>query len=417
MGDACRLYRRAATGWCPRVKISFLIANAYSIGGTVRTTFANAAELAARGHDVEIVSVYQMRRTPKLPLDERVRLRSLVDSSPEALATLGRGPRALLRRSLEARPSRLIHRRDERYERFNKWTDLQLHRHLRTVDADVIVGTRPGLNLAIARWVRPSVVRVGQEHLHLTHHRASLLRAFTILYPSLDAVVTLTSADSAAYRELLGAGVRLETIPNAATPGELKQSTCRSRVVVSAGRLTNQKGFDFLIEAYEMVAATHPTWELRIYGDGYLRDELQREIDDRNLEDRVFLEGYTNRLPAQMAKASIYAMSSRFEGFPMVLLEAMSVGLPVVSFDLQNGPRDLITPGVDGLLVEDRNVEALADALRSLMDDRERRAAMGAAAAENVKRFGRGNIAERWEQLFTELLAAKAASTERRDRP
>ncbi len=399
--------------WRPALKIRFLIANAYATGGTIRTTINSANALAGRGHDVEVVSVFKNRNQPAFTVDERVRMRPLVDRSPatqeavEADRSLRRTVTAPLVKFAEERSSRLIHPLDFRYPQFSVRSDVEIMRFLRSVDDGVLIGTRAGLNLAIARWAKPSVVRIGQEHLHLGLYKGDLVEAIKRYYPRLDAYVTLTSGDADRYRELLGPQARLLTIPNAVPQIKDVQSNCDSNVVLAAGRLSRQKGFDRMIDAYQRVADKHPEWELRIFGAGPLQDDLQKQIDDANLGSQVKLMGFTPRLADEMAAASIFLMTSRFEGFPMVLLEAMKCGLPVVSYDLSNGPRDLITDGVDGVVVPNRKAPALAAAVIDLMEDDQRRAAMGAAAVKKAAEYDIETMATRWETVFDDLIAAR----------
>lgn len=393
------------------MKIRFLIANAYTIGGTVRTTVNTAAELARRGHDVEIVSVYRLRQTPRIDIPGNVTVRALVPRSRQDLEE--RDARWSLltarERRLSAQPSRMIHPDDFRYARFDAWTDRKLAEFFRTTRDGVLVGTRAGLNLAIARHAHPAVVRVGQEHLHAGLYKGDLRKTIKREYPRLDLFSTLTSADAEVYQRLLGPEARMVVVPNAVPPMPPLRARWDAPVIVAAGRLTPQKAFGKLITAFRTVADAYPDWSLRIYGDGNRRADLQALIDRLGLGDRVSLMGFSTNLPHELVQGSIYAMSSLFEGFPMMLLEAMALGLPVVSFDLKNGPRDLITDGVDGRLVPDRDVDALAAALCELAGDPQRRAAMGAAAVEKVARYDLPSIVDRWEELFEELLRAKRA--------
>ena len=179
--------------------------NAYTVGGTIRTTFTMAAELAKR-HDVEIVSVYRMRSSdPALPVPSNVRLRMLTDLRAPTLERLaaGRGPGARIRTWAVRQPSRLISSQDYRYDNFSVLTDVNLLRFLATVRDGVLIGTRPGLNLAIAHLIPDKVVKIGQDHVNLASYRRGLRAQIRAAYPRLDLVSTLTEGDAAAYRKLL----------------------------------------------------------------------------------------------------------------------------------------------------------------------------------------------------------------------
>jgi len=373
--------------------------NAYSMGGTIRATFNSAAELAKR-HDVEVVSVYRRRDKPLLPLDPAVPLRALSDQRPGRVT--GRW-----REWAAEQPSRLMHPDDIRYQNFNVLTDAELLRFLVSLDEGVVIGTRPSINLAIARFAPPSLVRIGQDHMDLGSYAPGLPAAMARHYPRLDAAAVLTERTVEDYRRLLRGKTRVERIPNG-VPDPGHRAALDSRIVVTAGRLTPQKGFDRLIETWAKVAPRHPGWELRIFGGGgNRRDQLEGMIDELGVRDSARLMGQTPRLAEELAAASIYVMSSRFEGFPMVLLEAMSVGLPAVSFDCPTGPRDIIGHGIDGYIVPDGDRDALAAAMGELMDDEPRRRSFGAAAAEKAREYSTASVAEQWEALAEELMVAK----------
>jgi glycosyltransferase involved in cell wall biosynthesis len=377
--------------------IRFLIAHAYSIGGTIRTTFQTAGKLA-EDHEVEVVSVYRLRNEPGLELDPRVRLRVLTDLRPASVRRVV-GPAV-------GRSSRLIHPDDSRYPMFNLLTDAALLRFLKSTRDGVLVGTRPGLNLAIAGHARAGVIRIGQDHMNLDYP-PGLLRAFVERYPRLDAVNALTEETAAGYRELLGPGARVFCIPNAAPPTPGKRAALDAPLVVAAGGLTRRKGFDRLLEAWARLAPDHPQWRLRIFGDGPYRGDLDRLIDELGIRRSARLCGHSPRLLEELAGASVFAMTSRKEGFPMVILEAMSVGLPVVAYDCPTGPRDMVSDGVDGHVVPDGRTRLFTEALGGLMRDADRRRRFGAAAQAKVKQYRIDAIADRWDACFRELAAAK----------
>jgi glycosyltransferase involved in cell wall biosynthesis len=155
------------------------------------------------------------------------------------------------------------------------------------------------------------------------------------------------------------------------------------------------------------VARRHIDWELKIFGGGKLQGELEQQIDELGLRGSARLMGYTDKLPQAMAEASFYVMSSRFEGFPMVLLEAMRCGLPIVSYDCPNGPRDLITHGRDGFLVPNGDVDGLAAAMIEMIELGDARRSFGEAALQKSKQYEMPAIARRWEELLEELVAER----------
>jgi glycosyltransferase involved in cell wall biosynthesis len=387
-----------------RPTVTILIANAYGMGGTVRTCL-NVAGFLAQRHDVELISLERRRNKPFFPMPAGVKVRIVDDQRPARPATGWRGrTRARLRARLRPRASRLVSPLDLRVNgECSLWTDLMLVRALWNVRGGVVMGTRPALNLAALLLKRPGTAVVGQEHMNLETHTLQRQREIERRYPAMDAITVLTERDRETYAQLFGSAVRLERIANATPLLEAQPASLERPMALAAGRLTKQKGFDLLIPAFAQVVRHHPEWTLRICGDGPQRKRLERLIIDHDLSNNVLMMGAVDRLDLQMAQASLYLLSSRYEGLPMVMIEAMSLGLPVVSFDCPTGPAEVIEDGRSGVLVPPEDVDALARATLALVEDPERRRVLGAGAAARVKDYALESIGARWEALVNEL--------------
>ncbi|MEU8756444.1 glycosyltransferase family 4 protein [Streptomyces chartreusis] len=380
------------------MKISFLLHNAYGIGGTITTTF-NLAQALADRHEVEIVSVLRHRERPNFALDPRVSLRPLVDLRHEK------------EHPLHLRPARVFPAAEYRYGQYSELTDLRIGECLSQTEAEVVIGTRPGLNVHLARQAPEHVVRIGQEHLTLDNHSPRLRTALRRAYRRLDVLTTVTEADAASYRRKMRLpGVRVEALPNSVPDPVLPAADGRAKVIVAAGRLVPVKRYDLLIEAFAPVAVAHPDWRLRIYGKGEEQARLRQLIEDLGLSDHAFLMGAAAPMEAEWVKGSIGATAANFEPFGMTIVEAMRCGLPVVSTDCPYGPGEIIEDGTDGRLVPVGDREAMSAALLELVRDDERRRRMGRRALENARRFGPVPVVEQAERLIDEAMAARGTA-------
>jgi glycosyltransferase involved in cell wall biosynthesis len=379
------------------LRIYFLIVHAYGMGGTIRTVL-NLAGYLARDHDVEVISVVRRRRQPFFPFPSGVRVTALDDQTGDPSGSSQRRDDVLRRV-----PSVLVHPQDHSYRASSLWTDVLLARKLRSLSDGVLIGTRPALNLIAAELAPPNVITVGQEHLNFRAYRPGLAADISRRYRKLAALAVLTEDDLRTYADVLPPTTRMVCIPNALPELEGGVSTLSNPLVLAAGRLTSQKGFDRLIPAFARVVERHPEWKLRIYGSGEKLGELRRLVLEHELYNHVTLVPRTPDLGRELAKASVFALSSRFEGLPMVLIEAMSKRLPVVSFDCPTGPRQVIAHGGNGLLVPNGDVDAFASALLEVIENDEKRRRMGDAALETARRYDLEAIGREWADLLADL--------------
>lgn len=216
-------------------------------------------------------------------------------------------------------------------------------------------------------------------------------------------IILLTKEDLKLWKN----NKKLKVIYNSISRIPEFSSNCKNKKIISVGRLDGQKGYDSLIETWKKVIEKNKDWTLEVYGEGIDKKSLEKKIKKYNLEKNFLLKGITDRIEEKYYESSIYVMSSRYEGFGMVLIEAMANGLPVVSFDCLSGPRDIINNNIDGYLVKSGDTEALAEKLLDLMENEEKRKKFGQEAKKNILRFSEDKIMKEWKELFEDLLRSK----------
>lgn len=199
----------------------------------------------------------------------------------------------------------------------------------------------------------------------------------------------------------------IAVVPNPITVNVSQVAELKQKRVVALGRLSPQKNFASLIRAFKLVVAVHPDWELIIYGDGSQKGMLLKLVEDLGLKNNVKLPGYTGNITQALLDSSIFALSSVFEGFPLVILEAMACGVPVVSYACPCGPRDLIREGVDGFLVPVNNEKLMAERLNFLIENENARIKAGRSAKIRSMDFSLDNVTRIWMDLFNTLLQSK----------
>jgi glycosyltransferase involved in cell wall biosynthesis len=265
----------------------------------------------------------------------------------------------------------------------------------------------------------PLIISERTDPLHDAELPAALRVARTLCYRFADALVVQTAAAARRYGAQLRGAPRMTVIHNP-VPAQLAASSTRScqdgegGCVIAMGRLTAEKGYSKLIEAFAKALGDDPVWRLRIWGDGPLRDDLQSLVDRLQLADRVQLCGSTSQPWAALAAGQIFVLSSEYEGFPNAMLEAMALALPCIAFDCPSGPRELADGGRTAMLVPCGDVAALAAALRELARDRELRSTFGARAATFVRsQFAQASVMTDWDALIDQVTGRRDPDDQR----
>lgn len=290
---------------------------------------------------------------------------------------------------------------------------------------ECLINIRPDITISLLRReinfindIKDGSIKLGEIHFNKSNYREfsdNCLPAFVQhavkqywmrqlirQLKKLKRFVVLSYEDAAEWTELNNVTVIHNPLPFFPE----RQSDCSQRQVIAVGRYMPQKGFDRLIPAWRIVNERHPDWVLRIYGDG-MREQLQQQIDSLGITSSCLLEHSVSDIVEKYCESSVFVLSSRYEGFGMVIIEAMACGVAPVSFTCPCGPRDIITDGKDGLLVENGDIEGLAEKICYLIENENIRREMGQQARMDVDRFKIEHIAQKWKTLFEELYIAQ----------
>ncbi len=367
--------------------------------GTERVMSDKINWLYNKGHSVIIVTYEQGNHPVSFLLNSGVKI---IDLNTRFF-NLGHLP--LLRRLLELRKLRTI---------FAK----RLQKVLDDEHPDIIVTTTYSLKIIdiIAR-LNSSSKKIVESHAVcysvakefdfreniILKHIARLFDKFYLgQMRKYDLFISLTKGDSNDWRRYVD---NILTIPNPLTfyPSRLPVKKQSFRILC-VGRLTNVKGFDLLINSYAKIADKFPKWYIDIYGDGEDREILEKYIKRYRLEKNIHLCGSTSNIYEEYCKSDFFVLSSRNEGFGLVLIEAMSCACPCVSFRCKYGPEDIITDGVSGLLVKDGDINDLADKMAWMMSHDKERIEMGKKARKIASNYQLDKIMQRWEKAYLSVL-------------
>lgn len=354
-------------------KICFLIGNLNLFGGTERVTSIIANNLADRGYDITIASIVNGDK-PFFELNKNVKYKSLSFCNTKKL---------VFKLPLIVRNLRNLLKEE-------------------SIDTLIVVDTI-SVMFSLPAIVGLNVKHIGWEHFNfksnLGNKKRWMIRRIAARY--CDIIITLTERDRGFWLDSTMTHSKVVAISNPCPYPiqDNKYSNNENCIVLAVGRLTYVKGFDMLLKAWKDVVKEKPNWKLQIVGDGEESSNLRNFIHNEKLSNSVEMVGSVSTVEDYYENADIFCLSSRFEGFPMVLLETLSFGLPVVSFDCATGPEEILKD-TNSVLVAQNDIAMLSKELISLMDNREKRNLISQKSKEKAKQYHPMEIISKWEELL-----------------
>lgn len=361
--------------------IGFFSGDITRSGGTENVSTIIANELVKlTEYKVSFVSLFEERNAPFFTIDDRVERFTLY---PEA-----------------------VHGIQHYFSTCSRLKQVVSERRI-----DVLVDIDGILDMYSLPLKRATGVKViSWEHFNFLQNPGVPYRKLTRKWAarSADAIVTLTETDKALYERNLRLKCPVVAIANPMwVPEEPVSYDADSHLILSSGRLTYQKGFDLLVDVAGEVLPNHPDWTWMILGEGEDRPALEQKIHDAHLDGRLILKGRVDDVDSYYRQSAMFVMTSRFEGLPMVLLEAKAHRLPLVSFNCLTGPAEIIEDGVNGTLVPPENVSAMATAVNELIDNKVQRFEYSTMSGSNANRYDKNHILHQWQELLRSVMRGK----------
>ncbi len=364
--------------------------------GGIEKSIVALANLLCGKYKVEIVCTYKLYDKPVFELDKKVKVVYLMEGF--------KPNRVEFKRALRNKKFITAFKEGIKSVKILKLRRKTMINYIKNSDANVIISTRDIFNTWLGDYAKNGVLKVGWEHNHY-HDDYRYARNVIISAYYLDYFVLVSEPLREFYAEhLSNSNCKCVCIPNIIDKIPKQVSSLEEKRIVSVGRLSPEKGYMDLLKVFSVIANKYNTWHLDIIGDGVEKERLEKFISNHNLESRITLHGFQNKdyIDKILHESSIYVMTSFTESFGIVLLEAMSHGLPCIAFDSAEGARDLINSGMNGYLIKNRSYAAMIKKIEDLMNDIEVRKKIGMAGRKSIKIYTSEIVGEQWYNLIEE---------------
>lgn len=362
--------------------------------GGIEKSIVALANVLCETYEVEIACSYQLYEKCVFELDERIKVKYLI---PEFQPNRDDFKQAMKQKNILQ-----VLREGFRAVKILKLRRKTMIQYIKNTPADIMIATRDIFDEWLGEYGRSDVFKIGWEHNHY-HNDLKYAGNITRSAYQLDYLVLVSQSLKKFYqKELNKSKCKCIYIPNMIEKIPRNLAPLEEKRLISVGRLSEEKGYLDLLKIYSLVSKKHPDWVLDIIGDGPEREKLESFIHTYHLEDKVTLHGFQNKeyINRLLHRSSIYLMTSHTESFGIVLIEAMSHGVPCIAFNSAEGARELIDSGKNGYLIKNRNFRAMIKKIEDLMKEKEERLRIGKLARYSVKKYTTDVVQEEWKELL-----------------
>lgn len=358
-------------------KICFLVEYLTYIGGGERVYTNLANTFIKNGYEVTILSIESGEKT-YYPLDKNIKIKSL-----------------------KIRKEKYYNEKNRKVKDaiYTLHIKRSIEKELKECSYNAVISIGCNMNLILSLIKVKDILKIGTEHTGYNSVNLILKIARKILYKSLDKLIILTEIDKNNYKKFLHQS-KIEIIPNQLTFYPPVCAELKNKKIVNVGSLSYSKNQEKLLELFKRFSEISKEWTLDIYGSGKLKIELENKIKDLGLENKVFLKGNTEKIKEVLLDASIFCLTSRYEGFPMVLLEAMACGLPCVAFDCPTGPKEIVINNKTGFLVGVGDDKTYLEKMIILSENIDLRLKMGQESRKKSLYYSEEEVFKQWKKIL-----------------
>lgn len=365
--------------------------------GGIEKSVVGLANILCSRYEVEIAVSYKLYDNSAFQLDKRVKVIYLNDSKIKP-------NHETLRLAFKNKNIFKIFKEVSYAFKVLKFRKKTMVNYISNCTSDIVISTRDIFNYWLSDYGREEIFKIGWEHNHY-HDNYKYAENIVRSARKLDCLVLVSNDLEKFYNERLkNSNCFTKFIPNSIDEIPSKCASLNKKSMVCVGRLSKEKGYIDLLKVFKKVLSDYPDWKLNIIGDGPERENIYNYIEKNNLTDNVILHGFQGKeyINRELHNCSIYLMTSYTESFGIVLIEAMSHGVPCIAFDSAEGAREIINSGENGYLIKNRNIDAMVMKIESLIINNSERKKLGKAARESVKKYSSDVVGEAWFDLIEE---------------